>query len=99
MTVSKFCQKCGKMMWDVQPCKRFCDTCIKEKAKQKAKLNYEKKKAQQKGVISSMQAKKPDTDTFCVAHFDKTKTCRACAPTDEICEKCRDAYWNEEVSE
>ena len=45
MTVSKFCQKCGKMMWDVQPCKRFCDACIKEKAKQKAKLNYEKKKA------------------------------------------------------
>lgn len=45
MTVSKFCEKCGKMMWDVQPCKRFCDTCIKEKARQKAKLNYEKKSA------------------------------------------------------
>lgn len=59
MTVSKFCEKCGKMMWDVQPCKRFCDTCLKEKARQKAKLNYEKKKAQQ-GVISAMQAKKPD---------------------------------------
>lgn len=29
MTVSKFCEKCGKMMWDVQPCKRFCDACIK----------------------------------------------------------------------
>lgn len=39
------------------------------------------------------------TDTFCVAHFDKTKTCKASAPTDEMCEKCRDAYWNEEVSE
>lgn len=59
MTVSKFCEKCGKMMWDVQPCKQFCDTCIKEKARQKAKQNYEKKKAQQ-GVISAMQAKKPD---------------------------------------
>ena len=45
MTVSKFCQKCGKMMWDVQPCKRFCDACIKEKARQKAKLNYEKKES------------------------------------------------------
>lgn len=45
MTVSKFCKKCGKMMWDVQPCKQFCDTCIKEKARQKAKQNYEKKKA------------------------------------------------------
>lgn len=60
MTVSKFCEKCGKMMWDVQPCKRFCDACIKEKAREKAKLNYEKKKAQQQGVISAMQAKKPD---------------------------------------
>lgn len=39
------------------------------------------------------------TDTFCVAHFDKTKTCKASAPTDEMCEKCRDAYWNEEVFE
>ena len=60
MTVSKFCEKCGKMMWDVQPCKRFCDTCLKEKARQKAKLNYEKKKAQKQGAISAMQAKKPD---------------------------------------
>lgn len=32
----------------------------KEKARQKAKLNYEKKKAQQQGVIPAMQAKKPD---------------------------------------
>ena len=39
------------------------------------------------------------TDTFCVAHFDKTKTCKASAPTDEMCEKCRDAYWNEEVTD
>ena len=54
MTVSKFCKKCGKMMWDVQPCKRFCDTCIKEKARQKAKLNYEKKKAQQQGDICTL---------------------------------------------
>lgn len=60
MTVSKFCKKCGKMMWDVQPCKRFCDTCIKGKARQKAKLYNEKKKAQQQGVISAMQANKLD---------------------------------------
>ena len=33
MTVSKFCEKCGKMMWDVQPRKRVCDTCIKEAKK------------------------------------------------------------------
>ncbi len=51
MTVSKFCEKCGKMMWDVQPCKRFCDACIKEKAKQKAKLNYEKRKRSSKALF------------------------------------------------
>ena len=39
------------------------------------------------------------TDTFCVAHFDKTKTCKASAPTDEMCEKCRDAYWLTEVTD
>lgn len=60
MTVSKRCKKCGDMMRNVHPYKRFCDACIKEKARQKAKLNYEKKKAQQQGVISAMQAKKPD---------------------------------------
>lgn len=62
MTVSKFCKKCGKMMWDVQPCKRFCDACIKEKAREKAKLNYEKKKAQKQGIISAKQAKMPDKE-------------------------------------
>lgn len=45
MTGSKRCKKCGDMMRDVQPCNRFCDTCIKEKARQKAKLNYEKKES------------------------------------------------------
>ena len=39
------------------------------------------------------------TDTFCVAHFDKTKICKASAPTDEMCEKCRDDFWNEEVTD
>ena len=60
MSVTKKCQRCGNEMVNVQPCKRFCDACIKEKARQKAKLNYEKKKAQRHGVISAMQAKKPD---------------------------------------
>ena len=45
MTVSKFCEKCGKMMWDVQPCKRFCDTCIKRKARQKAKAELRKEES------------------------------------------------------
>ena len=62
MTVSKFCKKCGKMMWDVQPCKRFCDAYIKEKAREKAKLNYERKKAQKQGIISAKQAQMSDKE-------------------------------------
>ena len=75
MTVSKFCEKCGKMMWDVQPCKRFCDACIKEKARQKAKQNYEKKKAQQQGVIYAMQAKKLDKKAALKPRIKSIKQC------------------------
>lgn len=63
MTVSKFCGRCGKMMWNVQPCKRFCDACIKRKGRQTAKIRYEKKKAVQKGTVSAMQAKMPDKES------------------------------------
>lgn len=28
MTTTKFCKTCGKIMWDVQPTKRYCDTGI-----------------------------------------------------------------------
>ena len=75
MTVSKFCKKCGKMMWDAQNCKQFCDTCIKEKARQKAKQNYEKKKAQQQGVISAMQAKKLDKKAALKPRIKSIKQC------------------------
>ena len=90
MTVSKFCEKCGKMMWDVQPCKRFCDTCIKEKARQRAKLNYEKKKAQQQGIISTMQAKKPDKKAALKPHIKSIEQCvreppRWTSPTASMC--------------
>ena len=37
--------------------------------------------------------------TFCIAHFDKTKACELSTPSDEMCEKCRCKYWNEEISE
>ena len=63
MTTTKFCQKCGKIMWDVSPCKRFCDACIKEKARQKDKERRERKKAQQQGSISAKQATRPKKET------------------------------------
>ena len=56
MTVTKFCGRCGKIMWDVNPCKRFCDNCRREKEKQKNLERYYRKKAQKQG-ISATQAK------------------------------------------
>ena len=37
------------------------------------------------------------TTTFCTAHFDKKKACEVSVPSEEMCEKCRYKYWNEEV--
>lgn len=31
MTKTKFCKTCGKIMWDVQPTKRYCDSCIRKR--------------------------------------------------------------------
>ena len=45
------------------------------KARQKAKLNYEKKKAQQQGVISAMQAKKPDKTAAPKPHIKSIEQC------------------------
>ena len=39
------------------------------------------------------------TTTFCTAHFDKKKACEVGAASEEMCEKCRYKYWNEEVDE
>lgn len=39
------------------------------------------------------------TTTFCTAHFDKKKACEVSVPSEEMCEKCRYKYWNEEVDE
>ena len=30
MTTTKFCKICGKIMWDVQPTKRYCDSCMQK---------------------------------------------------------------------
>lgn len=30
-TVTKWCKRCGKIMWDVDPHKRFCDKCVHQK--------------------------------------------------------------------
>lgn len=39
------------------------------------------------------------TTTFCTAHFDKKKACEVGVASEEMCEKCRYKYWNEEVND
>ena len=48
--VTKFCKDCGKIMWDVPPSKRYCDTCSEKKkqAKRKAQRRDFKKPTQRK---------------------------------------------------
>lgn len=33
--VTKWCKGCGKIMWDVQPNKRFCEKCEKQKEQER----------------------------------------------------------------
>lgn len=39
------------------------------------------------------------TTTFCTAHFDKKKACEVGVASEEMCEKCRYKYWNEDVTD
>lgn len=36
---------------------------------------------------------------LCVAYFDTTKACKASNPSDEMCEACREKFWDEELRE
>lgn len=60
MTVTKFCGRCGKIMWDVNPCKRFCDECMHKKNLEKSRERYHRKKALQQGTVSAKQAEMPN---------------------------------------
>lgn len=53
--VTKFCKRCGKIMWNVPPSKKYCDACFKEKRKQskKAEREYTKKPKQMKKYTAS----------------------------------------------
>lgn len=42
MTKTKFCKTCGKIMWDVQPTKRYCDACIRKRNIKSAHPNPKK---------------------------------------------------------
>lgn len=44
MTTTKFCKTCGKIMWDVQPTKRYCDACIRKRNIKSAQASYQRRK-------------------------------------------------------
>lgn len=44
--VTKWCKGCGKIMRDVNPCKRYCDKCLHDKNLRYAQTSHERQKAQ-----------------------------------------------------
>lgn len=55
MTKTKFCKTCGKIMWDVQPTKRYCDSCIRKRNIKSAQASYRRRR--DAGVLK--KGKKP----------------------------------------
>lgn len=55
MTTTKFCKTCGKIMWDVQPTKRYCDSCIRKRNIKSAQASYQRRR--NAGVLK--KSKKP----------------------------------------
>lgn len=46
--VTKFCKHCGKIMRDVTPQKRVCDTCLAHKRRADDNARYQQKKSVKK---------------------------------------------------
>lgn len=55
MTTTKFCKAYGKIMWDVQPTKRYCDSCIRKRNIKSAQVFYQRRR--DAGVLK--KGKKP----------------------------------------
>lgn len=53
MTTTKFCKTCGKIMWDVQPTKRYCDSCIRKRNIKSAQASYQRRR--DAGVLKKRQ--------------------------------------------
>lgn len=56
MTTTKFCKTCGKIMWDVQPTKRYCDSCIRKRNIKSAQASYQRRR--DAGVLKKCEALK-----------------------------------------
>lgn len=55
MTTTKFCKTCGKIMWDVQPTKRYCDSCIHKRNIKSAQASYQRRR--DAGVLKKQETR------------------------------------------
>lgn len=47
--MTKFCQRCGKILWDVASNRKYCTDCVRKRNNEKGKARYAaKKKAEAK---------------------------------------------------
>lgn len=74
--VTKWCKECGKIMWDVQPNKKFCEKCLHDKNLEYARNGYQRQKAQKEEkkhkerVVTSLP-RRPRSIAWCVREAEK----------------------------
>ena len=74
--VTKWCKGCGKIMRDVNPCKRYCDKCLHDKEvryaqeRQKKKM-IQKAEAKRRERIASALPHRPHSIAWCVREAEK----------------------------
>ena len=73
--VTKWCKGCGKIMRDVNPCKRYCDKCLHDKNLRYAQISYLRQKAQKEEKereerITSLPHR-PHSIAWCVREAEK----------------------------
>lgn len=74
--VTKWCKGCGKIMWDVQPNKRFCEKCLHDKNLEYARNGYRRQKAQKAEKKHKERAvaalpRRPHSIAWCVREAEK----------------------------
>lgn len=74
--VTKWCKGCGKIMRDVQPSKRYCESCLREKDRRYAEVNYQRRRARQlekkrKEAADATLPRRPHSIAWCVREAEK----------------------------
>ena len=73
--VTKWCKGCGKIMRDVNPCKRYCDKCLHDKNLRYAQIIYlrqkvRKEEKEREERITSLP-RRPRSIAWCVREAEK----------------------------